>query len=87
MMYTIGQVSQMFDIPISTLRYYDKEGLFPDIQRTSGIRRFGERVCAVTANVEPAINAVPRIPTVIARIEGAEVFLFSRYWISAMHAS
>ena len=43
MMYTIGQVSQMFDIPISTLRYYDKEGLFPDIQRTSGIRRFGEK--------------------------------------------
>jgi len=33
----------MFDIPISTLRYYDKEGLFPDIQRTSGIRRFGEK--------------------------------------------
>ena len=28
-MYTIGQVSEMFDLPISTLRYYDKEGLFP----------------------------------------------------------
>lgn len=25
-MYTIGQVSEMFDLPISTLRYYDKEG-------------------------------------------------------------
>lgn len=24
MYYTIGQVSQMFDLPISTLRYYDK---------------------------------------------------------------
>ena len=22
-MYTIGQVSEMFDLPISTLRYYD----------------------------------------------------------------
>ena len=40
-MYTIGQVSEMFGLPISTLRYYDKEGLFPGIQRTSGIRRFG----------------------------------------------
>lgn len=39
-MYTIGQVSKMFDIPISTLRYYDKEGLFPHMQRTSGIRNF-----------------------------------------------
>lgn len=33
----------MFNIPISTLRYYDKEGLFPDIQRRSGIRIFSDR--------------------------------------------
>lgn len=42
-MYTIGQVSEMFHLPISTLRYYDKQGLFPDIQRSSGIRKFGDR--------------------------------------------
>ena len=42
-MYTIGQVSKMFGLPISTLRYYDKEGLFPDMERSSGIRRFGQR--------------------------------------------
>ena len=42
-MYTIGQVSEMFHLPISTLRYYDKEGLFPNIKRTSGIRKFDER--------------------------------------------
>lgn len=42
MMYTIGQVSEMFRLPVSTLRYYDKEGLFPSMQRQSGIRRFGE---------------------------------------------
>ncbi len=42
-MYTIGQVSEMFDLPISTLRYYDKEGLFPSMQRHSGIRQFGEK--------------------------------------------
>ena len=42
-MYTIGQISEMFHIPISTLRYYDKEGLFPDIQRRSGIRIFSDR--------------------------------------------
>ena len=28
-MYTIGEVSKMFDIPVSTLRYYDKEDYFP----------------------------------------------------------
>ena len=42
-MYTIGQISEMFGLPISTLRYYDKEGLFPDLQRQSGIRQFSEK--------------------------------------------
>lgn len=42
-MYTIGQVSKMFNIPVSTLRYYDKEGLFPDINRVSGIRKFSSK--------------------------------------------
>lgn len=42
-MYTIGQVSQMFHLPVSTLRYYDKEGLLPQLERVSGIRRFDER--------------------------------------------
>jgi len=41
-MYTIGQVSEMSGLPISTLRYYDKEGLFPAMERKNGIRRFGE---------------------------------------------
>lgn len=41
-MYTIGQVSEMFNLPVSTLRYYDKEGLFPSMQRQSSIRQFGE---------------------------------------------
>lgn len=42
-MYTIGQVSEMFGLPISTLRYYDKEGLFPDMRRESGIRKFDDK--------------------------------------------
>lgn len=42
-MYTIGQVSEMFHLPVSTLRYYDKEGLFPNMERSSGIRRFSEK--------------------------------------------
>ena len=42
-MYTIGQVAEMFHIPVSTLRYYDKEGLFPELMRTNGIRKFSEQ--------------------------------------------
>lgn len=41
-MYTIGQVSEMFGLPISTLRYYDKQGLFPEMERVSGIRQFSD---------------------------------------------
>ena len=42
-MYSIGQVAEMFGLPISTLRYYDKQGLFPNMVRTSGIRRFSDQ--------------------------------------------
>jgi len=43
MKYSIGEVSEMLKISISTLRYYDKEGLLPLINRTSGnIRVFDE---------------------------------------------
>ena len=42
-MYSIGQVAEMFGLPISTLRYYDKQGLFPNMERVSGIRRFSEQ--------------------------------------------
>ena len=41
-MYTIGQVSELFRFPVSTLRYYDKQGLFPNLKRQSGIRQFDE---------------------------------------------
>ena len=41
-MYSIGQVAEMFGLPISTLRYYDKQGLFPNMERVSGIRKVSE---------------------------------------------
>lgn len=41
MSYTIKQVSEMTGLPIPTLRYYDKEGLLPGLQRKeSGYRIF-----------------------------------------------
>lgn len=41
-MLTIGQVSEMFAIPVSTLRYYNKEGLFSNLMCARGKRRFDE---------------------------------------------
>lgn len=34
--YTIGEVAKMYGIAPSALRYYDKEGLLPFIERTGG---------------------------------------------------
>lgn len=41
MTYSIGEVAKMFNLTIYTLRYYDKEGLLPSLERTSnGTRVF-----------------------------------------------
>lgn len=43
MHYTIGEMAKILHIQPSTLRYYDKEGLLPFVERTaSGIRVFTE---------------------------------------------
>ena len=42
MLFRSGQVAQMFHLPISTLRYYDKEGLFPNLERKGNIRQFSD---------------------------------------------
>ncbi len=43
MSYTVGEMAKLLDVPASTLRYYDKEGLLPFVERTSGgIRVFHE---------------------------------------------
>lgn len=53
MNYSIGEVSRMFGLPQSTLRYYDKEGLLPHIQRQgAGIRRFDEQAIEALRVIE-----------------------------------
>lgn len=52
-MYTIGEVSKMFNLPISTLRYYDKEGLLNDVDRdSSGIRKFNDKTIEALRVIE-----------------------------------
>ena len=50
--YSIGEISKMFNIPVSTLRYYDKEGLFPEITRVSGIRKFSNNEIEALRGIE-----------------------------------
>ena len=44
MIYTVGEMAKCLGVPSSTLRYYDKEGLLPFVERSSnGIRVFHEK--------------------------------------------
>lgn len=44
MVYTVGEMAKLLGISSSTLRYYDKEGLLPFVERSSaGIRMFHEK--------------------------------------------
>lgn len=43
----ISEVSKKYDISIDTLRYYEKEGLLPNITKNaSGVRDYSETDCA-----------------------------------------
>lgn len=43
MYYTVGEMAKKLEIAPSTLRYYDKEGLLPFVERSEGgIRKFRE---------------------------------------------
>ena len=44
MVYTVGEMAKLLGVPASTLRYYDKEGLLPFVERSpGGIRMFQEK--------------------------------------------
>lgn len=36
MAYTVGEMAKRLGVPASTLRYYDKEGLLPQVEHSPG---------------------------------------------------
>jgi len=58
MEYSIGEMSEATGIPISTLRYYDREGFFPGIRRKGGgIRVFSDVEVGTIKTVECLKNS------------------------------
>ena len=44
MLYTVGEMAKKLNVAPSTLRYYDKEGLLPCVERSSsGTRMFSDQ--------------------------------------------
>ena len=39
MSYRINEVAQRIELPVTTIRYYDREGLLPDVKRSEGGQR------------------------------------------------
>ena len=39
----IKEVSDLFNIPITSLRYYEEKGLFDDVKRINGIRDYSDK--------------------------------------------
>lgn len=70
-MYSIGKVSEMFGLPVSTLRYYDKEGLFPDMMRVSGVRKFSDRELETLRVIECLKKSGMEIKDIRQFIDGA----------------
>jgi len=52
MAYTVGKIAQLLDIPPSTIRFYDKKGLLPFVERSrGGVRQFTEEDRARMENI------------------------------------
>ena len=43
MSYSIKEIAEMMGVTPATLRYYDQEGLLPDVKRVNGIRVFEDK--------------------------------------------
>lgn len=44
MVFTVGEMAKLLGVPTSTLRYYDKEGLLPFVERSpGGMRLFQDK--------------------------------------------
>ncbi|AUI72810.1 MerR family transcriptional regulator [Companilactobacillus alimentarius] len=56
--YSIGEVSEQFGLSLPTIRYYDKEGLIPNLNKNeAGVRRFTEENIGSLKLVECLKNA------------------------------
>lgn len=56
--YSIGEVATKCSLTVSTIRYYDKEGLIPNLQKNEvGVRRFTDENVSSLQMIECLKNA------------------------------
>ena len=74
---TISEVAKKYDLTTDTLRYYERVGLLPNVQRTSGgIRDYSEEDCRWVEYIKCMRSAGVSVETLIEYVklfhEGAE---------------
>lgn len=83
MNYSISDVSKIMNLPVSTLRYYDKEGLLPYIERKdSGYRIFKEDDTRMLEIIECFKNtgmSIKEIKHFIELVKQGDISLQQRY--------
>lgn len=83
MNYSISDVSRIMNLPVSTLRYYDKEGLLPYIERKdSGYRIFKEDDIRMLEIIECFKNtgmSIKEIKHFIELVKQGDISLQQRY--------
>lgn len=83
MNYSISDVSRIMNLPVSTLRYYDKEGLLPYIERKdSGYRIFKEDDIRMLEIIECFKNtgmSIKQIKHFIELVKQGDISLQQRY--------
>ena len=70
MVYTVGEMAKMLEVPASTLRYYDKEGLLPFVERSpGGMKKAGMPLRDIRVYIELAMQGDDTIGERLALFE------------------
>lgn len=82
MNYTISEAARLVGVAPSTLRYYDKEGLIPNINRKNGIRIFDDtdvRFLQLLSCLKNTGMPIKRIREYVELIKQGDSTLYDRY--------
>lgn len=82
MPYTVGQAAELLQLPPSTLRYYESEGLLPALERSeSGRRQFSEtdiEACRVIECLKASGLSIKEIKEFMDLVAGGDATIDQR---------
>ncbi len=81
-MYSIGEAAKLLGVSASTLRYYESQGLLPNVVRTKGgIRQFSDddlEACRVIECLKKSMLSIQEIQTFMGMVKKGDKSLEAR---------